>query len=451
MRNCFWSVGFWVVLIIGPFLPDSTWGVTVTADHLVISQIQITGGSGKTTNDFIEIHNPTTADLDLKGLRLVKRTKTGTTDTLVKSWTASTMIKAQGYYLWANSDFTEIPVTPDATTTVSIAPDNGVALRNGANNTGAIVDAVAWGEATNAFVEGQAFPTNPQANESLERKEDTNNNANDFFLTSAHPRNSTPGVASPPQTYYYQTPTYSYPTPQYSAPTSTSYAYPTPLSSPPSTLRISEMLPDPFGDDAKSEFIEIYNYGLQNINLENWAVADQKKHYQFSSTQTVLSLGYFVLYLEGTGISLNNSGDEIELFDPQEKLIQKLNYGKAPESQSYAWLQDETYQWTTSPTPGQENRFTVPVKPVEKVKEVSKKPAKSLEPEVLFASTPTSTPTTTPTLTAREEMVAAATTSAASPAQTKPFWRSANFWLILAPLVVICYIILRKLLIKQNP
>ena len=51
-------------------------------DHLVISQVQTTGGPGKTTNDFLEIYNPTTRDVDIKDWKLTKKTKTGTESSL---------------------------------------------------------------------------------------------------------------------------------------------------------------------------------------------------------------------------------------------------------------------------------------------------------------------------------------------------------------------------------
>ena len=87
------------VLIL--FVPKVSFAYT---DHLVISQVQVTGGPGLTTNDFIEIYNPTGNDIDLNGLRLVKRTKTGETDTLIKCGTESATIKAHGFYLWGNSN-----------------------------------------------------------------------------------------------------------------------------------------------------------------------------------------------------------------------------------------------------------------------------------------------------------------------------------------------------------
>ena len=166
----------WPAAVAAFFVPSIVYG----ADHLVISQIQITGGPGKTTEDFVEIKNPTETDIDLNGKRLVKRTKTGTTDTLIKSWTSATIIKAHSYYLWANSSYAGIAMPPDVATTGTLAEDNGIALREGQNDVGVIIDSVAWGEAANIFVESAPFATNPAANQSLERIADTDNNFMDF-------------------------------------------------------------------------------------------------------------------------------------------------------------------------------------------------------------------------------------------------------------------------------
>ena len=143
---------------------------------VLISEVQTTGGTGQTTNDFIELYNPGSEPYNLSGHRLVKRTKTGTTDTTIKSWTTDTLVPAKGFYLWANSNYTGIAVTPDATTTTSIADDNGIAVRFGSEDSGKIIDSVGWGEAQNALIEGLVFLTNPAANQSLERKALQNNN-----------------------------------------------------------------------------------------------------------------------------------------------------------------------------------------------------------------------------------------------------------------------------------
>lgn len=177
----------------------------------MISEIQISGGPGATTNDFVELYNPGSAPFNLKGFRLVKRTAQGTSDTLLKSWTNDAFIPAHGFYLWVNSDYTGIGLTPDVTTSGSIADNNGIALREGPNDTGTIVDSVAWGDTTNGFGEGMRLAGGLAPNQSYERRAltgntcvspvgpgenlgnacDSNNNALDFELrTTPHPQNS---------------------------------------------------------------------------------------------------------------------------------------------------------------------------------------------------------------------------------------------------------------------
>lgn len=189
---------------LSPNLP-----VRSNIDHILISQVQTTGGTGQTENDFIELYNPTGEKFNLKGYRLVKRTQSGTKDTTIKSWTADAFIPAYGFYLWANSGYAS-SVSPDVTTSESISDNNGIAIRFGPNDKGAIIDSVAWGGATNAFSEATVFPKNPGANQSLLRKGWANGcvlsffdvlvgngcdigvSASDFELTSStHPRNST--------------------------------------------------------------------------------------------------------------------------------------------------------------------------------------------------------------------------------------------------------------------
>ncbi len=175
---------------------------SATASYVVISEVQIgQSGTGNAGNDFIELYNPTDSPIDLNGYRLVKRTKSGVSDSSIKSWTSETIIPPNGYYLWANSNWSP-PVIPDAVTAATIAADNGIALRRGPENTGEIIDSVAWGEAANIFIEGSVFSVNLPFDSSIERKacssstslsmrsedssngnaEDTDNNSNDFVL-----------------------------------------------------------------------------------------------------------------------------------------------------------------------------------------------------------------------------------------------------------------------------
>jgi hypothetical protein len=248
-------------------------------DHLVISQIQITGGAGHTNEDFIEIYNPTSQSIDLNGMRLVKRSKTGTADTLIKSWTDSTLISAHGFYLWANSTFTSIATVPDITTTGTLADDNGIALRQGPNDSGTIIDSVAWGAAANAFVEGSVFAANPGAGQSLERSPggsdgnaiDINNNSADFFSGTSHPRNLlspvVPAIVIPPPADPVPDPTSpNPPIPPPASPSSSGSSQPAYSSA----VKISEFLPNPEGADSGEEWVELSHRKVSISPAGNW-------------------------------------------------------------------------------------------------------------------------------------------------------------------------------------
>ena len=178
---------YFVTTPISPSNSTSTvFSANSSINHIYISQVQITGGTGKTNYDFIELYNPTELSLDLKGYRLVKRAQNGIADILIKSWKTDSFIPAGGFYLWANSDFKDIQVEPDATTTATLSPDEGVALRYGANDTGVVIDSVAWGRANSLFASGAVFPTNPDAGQSLI----WNSVSRSYLLQSSTPRNS---------------------------------------------------------------------------------------------------------------------------------------------------------------------------------------------------------------------------------------------------------------------
>jgi PKD repeat protein len=190
----------WVLVIGGFFIwPNPCLG---TSNSLLISEVQIDSvdGTGGTNDDFIELYNSTDSDIYLGDyqesyLYLVKRTKTGTSDTSIKSWNGDSEAKvpAHGFYLWANSDYTGIKTTPDATTKTTISTDNGIALRLGLKDTGPIIDSLGWGECQNEFVEGNAAMA-LLGGQSLERQptgEDSDNNYVDFVIRDTPtPQNS---------------------------------------------------------------------------------------------------------------------------------------------------------------------------------------------------------------------------------------------------------------------
>lgn len=164
---------------------------------IVISQFQ--AGGGTANDEFIELHNVSAANVDLNGHRLVYRSASGSTDIAFVNWTTSTIVPPGGYYLIASTAY-DGGVTPNTTydpTTCTCsmgAGGGGLAIRQGALNTGTIIDSVGWGTATNIFVEG-AVTTAPVNNDGKVRAaggcQDSDNNANDFStLSPAAARNA---------------------------------------------------------------------------------------------------------------------------------------------------------------------------------------------------------------------------------------------------------------------
>lgn len=184
--------------------------LSMVSSTVVISQFQVAGDStSPAADEFVELHNVSNTSFDLNGHRLVYRSATGTSDVAIVNWTVSTVVPAGGFYLITNavsggyngSVAGNITWTSGSTGQFAAA-GGGLAIRNGALDSGTIVDSVGYGTATNAFVEGTAT-TAPAANASRIRIpaatscQDTDNNSNDFTTQSpSTPRNLSSPVAT---------------------------------------------------------------------------------------------------------------------------------------------------------------------------------------------------------------------------------------------------------------
>ncbi len=177
-----------------------------SASHVVISEVQLATAT-LSTDEFVELYNPTLTDVSLSDWHLIKRTAAGTPSILVA--TMSGTIKSHGYFLIGSSDYSGT-VSADITysnTANSLADNNTVVL---GNNQNIIIDEVGFGS---AIASETATTTNPAAGKSKERKasssstkdtmkiggvdeftgngEDTDNNASDFVLRDIpQPQNS---------------------------------------------------------------------------------------------------------------------------------------------------------------------------------------------------------------------------------------------------------------------
>ena len=219
---------------------------------LVVSEVQTGGASA--SDEFVEIANQGSAPADLLGLEVVYATSSGSTVTRKATWAVSLMLGPGQRFLLGNGSGVFGSVA-DATYSGGFAATGGaVALRVVG---GSAIDAVGWGDATNAFVEGTTAPA-PPAGSSLERlpggaagnATDTNANAQDWFVQGAPspqglgaPPVPVPGASPTPTPSGTPTPT---PSPIASVtPTPTPSPTPTPTSRRPHRRRLTTPTPTP--------------------------------------------------------------------------------------------------------------------------------------------------------------------------------------------------------------
>ncbi len=177
--------------------PVSAAAVAWPPSTLVVSEAQTGGASA--SDEFVEIANQGAGAVDLAGLEVVYATSSGSTVTRKATWAASTMLEPGRRVLIANAAGSYASIA-DLTYTGGFAATGGaLALRVVG---GTAIDALGWGDATNAFVEGTAAVA-PPAGSSLERAPggaagngwDTNDNATDLFVQGTP---SPQGLASAP-------------------------------------------------------------------------------------------------------------------------------------------------------------------------------------------------------------------------------------------------------------
>lgn len=122
----------------------------------------------------------------------------------------------------------------------------------------------------------------------------------------------------------------------------------------PSTIRINEIFPNP--DRNNDEWIEIYNFGNEEINLENWILKDLSSSQKLSNT-IIKGNSYLVIPESDLKISLNNTGDEISLLDPNEKVVSTFVYKNTTQNNSQIYFEDEILE-TVDVTKGAENIYS---------------------------------------------------------------------------------------------
>jgi len=206
-----------------------------------------------------------------------------------------------------------------------------IILRDGLGN---LIDQVAYGN----WDDGNIGNNAPKANDpnSVARKSDgynSFNNLNDFVITTTPTKGKSNIITSLNKEE------------EISAEQRALYDYS-------SDIFVSEILPNPIGDDSQGEFIELFNNGTREVNLFGWSLSDSgglKHKISTTSSALIIKAGeYLAIYRSQTKIVLNNNGDSVYLFQPfAEKPCQTIKYERAAEGNSYNYNAKENICETT--------------------------------------------------------------------------------------------------------
>jgi len=130
----------------------------------------------------------------------------------------------------------------------------------------------------------------------------------------------------------------------------------------PSNIFLNEILPSPEGPDAENEWIEIFNGNNFEVDVSEWQIRDiigATKTYTIPERTKIDPNSFLLLPRPETKITLQNSGDVLELLNPIGEVVHKANYPKAPIGQSFNRTLSG-WAWSESLTPGETNITTQP-------------------------------------------------------------------------------------------
>jgi len=116
---------------------------------------------------------------------------------------------------------------------------------------------------------------------------------------------------------------------------------------------ITEIFPNPEGSDGSFEWIEITNTETNAINLTGYYLDDgEEGSNPYALSGILYPSEYRIITDSESGITLNNTQDEVRIISQDEELI-KIEYESAKEDKSFS-LTENGWQWTL-PTKGSTN------------------------------------------------------------------------------------------------
>lgn len=146
-----------------------------------------------------------------------------------------------------------------------------------------------------------------------------------------------------------------------SYPISYPVSYPTPDVPVVRSLIFTEVYPSPDTSSGEREWLEIYNYGDNNANLTGWYLRDASNKVMLLPEWEIQPGQYLVIVVDT--VSLNNSGDTIELIDTNDQVIDRVEYPSLKKQQDWSRTSVDpainSWQLGLSASPGLPNAFPI--------------------------------------------------------------------------------------------
>ena len=321
---------------------------------IIINEVAWAGTEAYFGDEWIELYNPNTYDIDLVGWRLVS--DSGEVDIFLNG-----TVFANSYFLLERNDESITSLSEDMVYNSGLLADTGEVLRLLAPDRSEIDTANSDG---GVWPAGTTSP--PSSMERMSADKDTDDNwvtnvnvsatANDAAGNSIY---GTPGYANWGYSVVY-------------TPVPPATITPTPTTS--MTLLINEVAWAGTAASSADEWIELYNPNSYNINLDGWRLVAADGEPDISLSGTIPKDGYFLLERSNddtvsdieadqiypyTDNTLSNDGEKLMLIDPGNNVVDyaNRNYGNWPagtSSPSYgsmerrAVVEDSDSAWITN-------------------------------------------------------------------------------------------------------
>jgi len=311
------KIGYWLVVIILCAAPAGA-AHAISTPEITIHEIAWMGTTHSANDEWMELKNNTSEDINLDGWLLK------TTDKKIVIYLTG-HIKANGFYLLERTDDDTVP---------GIAAD--ILYKGSLGNSGQSLELY---RNSNILTDSAGFSAEWPAGDN--RTKQTMERTTDLTWRTSKNAGGTPKSENLAVV---------------TSPKATPETAPEPAINYPTGVVINEILPSPDGPDETNEYIELYNNSTNQINLAGWKLQDgqgtQTTH-TFGQT-TMAANEYLVLKRPDTNILLNNDQDIIQLLFPNGKVVDIVNYAKAPTKQSYNKTASG-WQWSGIATPGKKN------------------------------------------------------------------------------------------------